>query len=226
MIETLERKFIPEQFVLQERRPPIVLLLHGKNIGVGDSARSIQQAPLHLSVHSRFIAQAGAAIYQPGDFLLFTCGKTAGPDVDSEAQLLYTQAKRFNHLIPDIGDPNLFFEEESLNTDENALKNIPILRKHGLEGAFLLSVGFHVPRLTLTYKHYSPDMKFHGVSAEEVLRLEALRMSDQRMMSLLRSYKWSPQYQLERIKEGAILGSMVFDPESKILNRLTAKRGK
>ena len=122
-----------------------LLVVLGKNIGVGSSPEDIRNDPDYLSDDSRISALAAGEIYQSltsGIDVLFSTGHTAGADIPAEAAAM--RAFTLRHY-PDIPSDRLSTEEQSIDTRTNAIEVARILTaKPNYDRIDLMSVGFHV----------------------------------------------------------------------------------
>lgn len=122
-----------------------LLIVLGKNIGIGSSPEDIRNDPDHLSDDSRISALAAGMVYgsQPsGMDVLFSTGHTAGADIPSEAAAM--RAFTLSHY-PDIPSGRLLTEEVSNDTRTNAIEVAKLLAaKPNYDRINLMSVSFHV----------------------------------------------------------------------------------
>jgi uncharacterized SAM-binding protein YcdF (DUF218 family) len=162
-MDTTSAEVIPES--------PDLLIVLGKNIGVGSTKEDIQADKYHLSVESRFNTLAARAIYESGMTVLFSTGQTAGPEIPSEAGAMRDYF--MSRYRKDLADPkDVKTEEISIDTAGNAKEVARWLQgnrqKYGK--IKLLTVGYHAEAATTLFENY-------GVKIDETLVAEDILSS-------------------------------------------------
>jgi uncharacterized SAM-binding protein YcdF (DUF218 family) len=149
---------------------PDLLVVLGKNIGVGSTVEDIRRVHDHLSPESRISAEAAGMLYEAGDGnldLLFSTGHTAGPDVPSEAAAMKAYMKA---LYPDIPDDRVHTEEASFDTRTNAIEVAKWLgagERYGRIG--LMSVGYHIGNAAKLFSRLGVDID-ETYASDEIVR--------------------------------------------------------
>lgn len=120
------------------------IIVLGKNLGIGWTAKEINEQRFHLSPHSRINVLAAGILYKAGytDHIVFSVGKTGGSEF-SEAELMKRHLMR---IFPSIPESAILLQDVSwdTNTDGKMLKKK--LSEWDLKRVALLTVGFHVER--------------------------------------------------------------------------------
>jgi uncharacterized SAM-binding protein YcdF (DUF218 family) len=192
--------------------PPDLLIVLGKNIGVGSTQMDIQKDRFHLSRESRFSSLAAGMLWQPGMDVLFSTGKTAGPEVPSEASAMKSYLKVH---FPDIPDENILMEETSIDTAGNAeeVSHYPNIRSYDHIG--LLSVGYHVANAATLFERY-------GVNIEQKFASEdILRQRSDRHNHLVDHWKSSDRIKKEETKEAIRRALLFVDRKGRFLRKIT-----
>jgi uncharacterized SAM-binding protein YcdF (DUF218 family) len=147
---------------------PDLLIVLGKNIGVGSSPDDIRHDKYHLSRESRLNVLAAGSLYRPGMKILFSTGETAGEGVpaESDAMRSYLMSR-----FPEIPEEDIELEDNSIDTAGNAEEVASQLEENGEmpENIGLLTVGYHVPAAEKLFKRYGVPVT-QTFSAEEVLK--------------------------------------------------------
>jgi uncharacterized SAM-binding protein YcdF (DUF218 family) len=149
---------------------PDLLIVLGKDIGVGSTKEDIQADKYHLSVESRFNTLAARAIYESGMTVLFSTGQTA-PETPPEAAAMRDYF--MSRYRKDPADPkDVKTEEISIDTAGNAKEVARWLQgnrqKYGK--VKLLTVGYHAGAATTLFENY-------GVKIDETLVAEDILSS-------------------------------------------------
>jgi uncharacterized SAM-binding protein YcdF (DUF218 family) len=143
-----------------------LLIVLGKNIGIGSTAADIKRSKWHLSVESRLNVLAAGALYQSGMHILFSGGKTVGNNVPSEAKAMYDY---FRHHFPEVPDSDLFLEEQSIDTASNAERVQGIIHNAGYMHISLLTVGYHVANAATLFRRYGVAVEI-ALASEEIMK--------------------------------------------------------
>jgi uncharacterized SAM-binding protein YcdF (DUF218 family) len=148
---------------------PDLLVVLGKNIGVGSSPEDIRNDPDYLSDDSRISALAAGMVYKSlpsGIDVLFSTGHTAGTDIPAEAAAM--RAFTLRHY-PDIPDARLLTEEVSTDTRTNAIEVAKILKAEpNYDRIDLMSVGFHVMNARKLFDRFGVPIN-RTIASDEVV---------------------------------------------------------
>jgi uncharacterized SAM-binding protein YcdF (DUF218 family) len=195
---------------------PDVLIVLGKNIGVGSSPEDMRNDKYHLSRESRLNALAAGNLYKPGMEIIFSGGNTAGEETDSEAEAMY---KYFRTRFPDVPEDSIVLEENSITTTSNAqeIKKILAEREDSAKNIGLLSVGYHLHGAVKLFKNNGVkiDQKF---AAEKILSERATGYKD-----YVEAWSKTPRIKKERLKEAARIALLTIDRKSRV-SHAVAKR--
>lgn len=150
---------------------PDVLIVLGKNIGVGSNQKDIQTDNFNLSRESRMNALAAGILWRPGMDIILSTGQTSpGTPSEAEAMKRYMQA----HFKDEYGNPvipeeNILLEEVSIDTAGNAEEVSRLLKNRNYQNVGLVSVGYHVGNAATLFERYgvAVDQKF---AAEDLVR--------------------------------------------------------
>jgi len=119
--------------------------------------------------------------------------------------------KRF----PDIPDPAVQLEEQSLDTSGNAEHVARLLTQWRMQKVALVTVSFHVPRSKRLFAEFG--VKFaHSFSAEE----EFAKYAPQ-YQTFLKNYRRSPRVAIEIMKEWCLRSLLIVNPGGTIPKILT-----
>lgn len=157
---------------------PDVLIVLGKNIGVGSNQEDIQADNFSLSRESRMNALAAGMLWRPGMDIIFSTGQTApGTPSEAEAMKRYMQIHfKDEHDNPLIPEENIFLEETSIDTAGNAEEVSRLLAERGktYNHIGLVSVGYHVPRAATLFNRYGVAIGTE-YSSDQLLRSRSSR---------------------------------------------------
>ena len=172
-----------------------------------------------LSLESKLISLALFELMNKGAAkrAIISAGKTAGQNWPSEGKRMldYVLHHGYEGSVKDI-----FLEDESIDTAENAEKTKRIIRPYE-KNIGLLSISFHFPRAERIFRSY-------GVEANAIYAEDVLRGLNAHTDKLLREYKNSGRYLFEKVKEILILNPIsIVDRRGKALRYVTSRiRGK
>jgi hypothetical protein len=192
-----------------------LLVVPGKNIGIGWSPQDIRNDPKHLSTESRIITTAAGMLYRPGMTMLLTGGRTAG--VDFLAQPEYALDYLYRRF-PHIPLQNVILDNSSIDTAGSAQYVSSLFKVLEYNQSAVLGIGGHVENIGKMFTNYDakPD---YLVAAEDIFS---------RKSQFHRQYidKWrrQPATRLERQKEAIRgFGLKTIDPRGNMLRLITSK---
>ncbi len=194
-----------------------LLIVHGKNIGVGSTQDDIRRDNFHLSRESRFNALAAGMIWQPGMDVLFSTGATV-PGLPSEAEAMKHYMQAHLHGVQPIPDSNTLLEEISIDTAGNAEEVARMLEQMQYSYIALLSVGHHIKNATRLFNKYGVEIddKF---ASEDIVRNRSPRHA-----AIVEAWEVSDRVKKERQKErvrSVLLHTI--DPKGKLLRQVTER---
>jgi uncharacterized SAM-binding protein YcdF (DUF218 family) len=96
--------------------------------------------------------------------IIFSGGKTGGENFPSEAAAMRAFMKK---AFPEIPDSDIFLEENSKNTQENAEELKKITESFNQKNIAILTVDFHTKRSKEIFER--ENMKFETLSSENIL---------------------------------------------------------
>lgn len=192
-----------------------ILVVLGKNIGIGSAKRDIQKNPRHLSMESKFAVRAAAQLARQKlvkRAILFSGGHTAGEYTPSEAQAMFDYY--FDHAP--VKGPPVILEEKSIDTSTNAkevgrkLTNFMMRGDLGLNfdsTIGVLTIGYHLERSLKYFDSYNIRVAWWGAS-EDLLSGESPRHA-----GLRSRFVGSTIYRREQAEEDKRLFVQTFDPK-------------
>lgn len=197
-----------------------LLVVLGKNLGVGSSRQDIRESPDYLSIDSRISTLAAAELYGyiPGMRILLSGGRTIGEDFPSQP----SAARDFLHAVyPDIRLEDVLLDEDGPNTAASAesVAKIAQTQEINFQHLGLLSVGYHVKNAAVLFERR--DAPVETVIASEGILAERSQEDRARMIARggLRRIK------AERLKEMARTVALhTVDKDGEGLARFTAGR--
>ena len=196
---------------------PDVLIILGKNIGIGSEAKDIQNDNFHLSPESRINALAAGMLYKPGMILLFSSGPTAGGDTPSEAKAM----KDYLMLhLPDIPTASMLLEENSIDTASNAEEVTKIIYERNFKHLGLVTVGYHLQNAATIFERYGTPIEQTFV-AEDIVRERSPHHE-----AYIERWKNSKRIRTEKKKETLRKILLYVDPEGKRLQKITKRQRK
>lgn len=147
--------------------------------------------------------------------VIYTGGKTLGPDYPSEAEKMYEYAKR---LYPDLGKRTVVLEEKAWDTSTNAEFVADIMNEEQTTGsAILLTSESHLERADYHFLRHGIDAT--PMSAEAV----TARRSPHHEKYIREKLKSKGNIEAN-VMETVLRGMLVFDPEGEIPKKMAEKR--
>jgi uncharacterized SAM-binding protein YcdF (DUF218 family) len=183
-------------------------------IVLGKEFRKFNGKPV-LSMEAKMTAIAAGEIYKFGlvSLLIFTGGRTAGPEHPSEAEAMAAYCVKRYGIPPEA----IILEDAAFDTITNArfVKTI-ILSKGIRELPMLVSRAYHLPRAEGIF--FREDLKTIPVYVESMLSLRSSRHCE-----LAEKYMYSLRYRLIKAKEYLLRLQLVIDPEARIQRFITRR---
>jgi len=202
---------------MSENIPPTpdMLVVLGKNIGIGSPPEAIRNNRWHLSTESRLNVIAAGELYRPGTELLFATGKTAGEDVPSEARAMRDY---FDRLFPDVPEEAKQLAENSIDTAGNAEEASQMLAGSRYGHIGLLSVGYHVENARILFENYGVTIDW-AYAAEEIVKERSSHHA-----AYVLAWKGLSRVRAERRKERVRKVLLrTIDPKGKLLRVVTTR---
>ena len=198
------------------RHGPDLLVVLGKNIGVGATPEEIRRKPHHLSPESRMNVLAAGALWSPEVDVLFSTGQTAGSDTPSEASAM---KRYFMHRYPHIPESRLLTEEQSIDTAGNAEEVARMLVERGqpYKRIGLVTVGYHLDNAVKLFANYGVPVADKYAAEVEVRRIHPVLGRYVRLWS--ESERVISEYRRERVR--SLL--LPIDRKGKLLRQVTAR---
>lgn len=174
------------------------IVVLGKNIGVDWTKNTIRAQRFHLSPHARINVDTAGLLYEAGVTrkIIFSTGKTADPDILSEAELMKKHLKR---IFPKIPDEDIILEDISWDTNTNAKAVKEKMKTYGLERVALLTVGFHLPRALYLFERAGIIPARVYCSEEELAK---------KFPRFIENYVHSDLYKREVVKEKQVFSTI------------------
>lgn len=194
-----------------------VLVLLGKNIGVGSSPRAIRRDNFHLSGETRINVLAGGMLYQSGMDIICSSGETAGPPSEARAMKRYLQVH-----FPCISEDDIILEEHknSIDTAGNAEEVAKIVKVKGYKHIGLVTVGYHLANAVTLFERYGVPIE-QKFAAEDVVKERSLRHEQ-----YLKCWGKTVRIKLEKKKEIIRKTLLIFDKKGILLRLLTQRTRK
>jgi uncharacterized SAM-binding protein YcdF (DUF218 family) len=183
-------------------------------IVLGKEYRRFDGKPV-LSMEAKMTAIAAGEMYRCGavSMLIFTGGKTAGPEYPSEAETMALYCMR---RYPEIPPEAIIIEGVAFDTISNARMVRDILRKNGSRAALLISRNYHLPRAEEIFLR--EGVVTVGINAEAAYAHRSSRHS-----TLANAYTGSLYYRILRVKEFLLRFQLAVDPEARIQRFITKR---
>lgn len=192
-----------------------LLVVLGKNIGVGSSQLDIQQRYDHLSRESRLNALAAGLLWTPETDILFSTGQTAGPETPSEAAAMQDYFMRRFTSVPAA---RLHTEQTSRDTTSNAQYVGTWLRNKHYAAIDLATVGFHLDNAATLFTR-------HGVPLSQKYASEQIVAGRGRVFAeYVVAWAQSSEIQREHRRERVRRQILKFDRKGNLLHLATRKR--
>jgi hypothetical protein len=192
--------------------PIDLLVVLGKNLGVGSTRDDIRRDPKHLSADSRINLVAAGLLYQPGIKILLSGGQTAGKDIPSQPQ------SAFNFLrerFPDIPVDDIYIDETGIDTARTA-QTVAEYYSGQFRNIALVTVGYHRNNAKKLFANW-------GVKLAATYDAEEIVSRGLGLESYILAWKGLTRVKLERLKENLIRSPLlIVDRRSIILDQLAA----
>jgi|SRR5450755_1821684 uncharacterized SAM-binding protein YcdF (DUF218 family) len=194
-----------------------VLVVLGKNIGVGSSPKTIRRDKFNLSNESRINVLAGGILYQPGMDIIFSSGETAGSPSEARAMKRYLQLH-----FPDIPEEHIILEEHkySIDTAGNAEEVAKIVKEKGYKNVELVTVGYHLDNAATLFKRYGVSIT-QSFIAEDVVQERSFRHKQ-----YLERWNKTGRIKIEKKKEMIRKILLIIDRKGKFLHLITRRTRK
>lgn len=182
-------------------------------IVLGKEFRKFNGKPV-LSMEAKMTALAAGELYKCGstNMLIFSGGKTAGPEYPSEAEAMADYCRKRYDILPEA----IIIEDVSFDTIANARMVRDILRKNGWKSPFLISRNYHLDRAWEIF--FREGVAAIALSAETIIEHRSLRHS-----LLANAYRSSFYYRLVRVKEFILRFQLAIDPDAKLQRFITRR---
>jgi uncharacterized SAM-binding protein YcdF (DUF218 family) len=184
-------------------------------IVLGKEYRRFNGKPV-LSMEAKMTAIAAGEMYQCGvvRLLIFTGGKTAGPEYPSEAEAMARYCMR---LYPEIPREGIIIEDVAFDTIANARLVKKIIQNNEIGSMpVLISRKYHMERAQGIFLR--EGMKTDPIPAEDILFFRSLRHR-----KLADAYMHSLYYRAVRVKEYLLRLQLAVDPEARIQRFVTRR---
>ncbi|OGG00296.1 hypothetical protein A2153_02915 [Candidatus Gottesmanbacteria bacterium RBG_16_38_7b] len=192
------------------------LIVLGKNLGWTSDARSIRIDPMHLSTPSEACVISAALLYQPGTKIIFSGGKTVGPQFPSEAQAM---SELFLLKRQDALPEDIFWEEESLDTAGNMQKIAGLMSGQTWGRTGLVTTCTHLPNALKLCQTFRVSVEA-GIDAEKTI----LKRGTDKQINFVIRFQSTPEYRIDRLKEKVRSGVIFLDRESRISQVISHRR--
>jgi hypothetical protein len=171
-----------------------------------------------MSIDGKMRALAAVELYKEGkaDRFIFCGGYKPDPSYPSNAELMKDY---FLVRCPEIPAENLFVENRSINTQENAAGAEEIVRSHGFAHVGVITNEYHLKRAVEIFQHEGGVVE--GIPAEDLLRERTNGMDTAHMEAFVDAYEHSLQTKWNEVKEVAYRGLLKVDPDGKIAQTLS-----
>ena len=197
---------------------PDLLIVLGKNIGVGSTPEDIRRDPEHLSTESRLGVMAAGVLYDQHYWdmdILFSSGRTAGPDVPSEAGAM-RDALLLRH--PEIPADQVLVEDKSRDTATNAIEVAKMLKTRPYELISLMSVSYHVANAAKLFRR-------RGIHINRTFSSDVvLAKVDEDAAGFVRD--WSAFDRIKKERRNEFMRKVMLstvDPKGMLLSQVTAR---
>lgn len=181
------------------------------------SRKKDEDFQLQLSQDSKITALVAGIVWdwhaahqEKPPFLIFSTGKTAGKDWLSEAEEM---VKYMRAQFPHIPDDYIVLEDTSYDTPGNIINSKKIITDRGLHNVGYLTIGYHIPRVTLLMDYYNVPIQVIYPS-EQILRRRSAE--DDRFVE---RYTHSREWRRQQRKESILIAETIFDPGQRFLSR-------
>lgn len=196
---------------------PDLLIVLGKNIGIGSSPEDIRARHDHLSRESRINAIAAGELWAPGTDILFSTGQTAGSDTLSEAEAMKSFFKK---LYPKVPENYLLTEEKSIDTAGNAEEVAKMIAERRYKRIGLVTVGYHMHGAKTLFNNYGVNIAY-TFEAEDAMRTRSRHYD-----TYAQGWAQSDRVKQEEKKEFVRRVILPIDRKGKLLRLVTTKTRK
>jgi len=121
-----------------------------------------------------------AYLYHQTHFPIIVSGGTFHASSPSEAELMRQDLKNYYFIF------DAWKEDKSINTRDEGKLMVPILKKHGIKTAYLVTNAWHMPRAMYAFHYSFRNTKINIIAAPMGY---LLLQSDQEMLSYLPSFE-------------------------------------
>lgn len=169
---------------------------------------------LCMSIEGKMTTLAAGEFYRHGcaEKIIFSGGKTAGKDFESEAEAM----RGYLHIkFPEIPNESILLEERSFNTQGNA-ENVAQMLGKEKDGLALITMTSHLPRAVKIFAQHS--LSVQGFKSEELLREYSLRRR-----RFVAKFLASRRAKFENFKEGILRAILLVDPKGEFIGRISRK---
>ncbi|HEU5229561.1 MAG TPA: YdcF family protein [Ktedonobacteraceae bacterium] len=191
-----------------------VLVVLGKNIGIGSSPRVIRKDNFHLSHETRINVLACGMLYQPGMDIICSSGETSGPPSEARAMKNYLLLH-----FPQIPRNHIILEEHknSIDTAGNAEEVAKIVKARGYKYVGLVTVGYHLNNAAILCERYGVPIGQKFI-AEHVVQKRSVRHKQYIM-------RWEKTGRIQQEKRKEALRKLLLriDRKGKFLRLLTQR---
>jgi uncharacterized SAM-binding protein YcdF (DUF218 family) len=197
-----------------DKVPHSVLVVLGKNIGIGSSPKAIRKDNFHLSHETRINVLACGMLYQPGMDIICSSGETSGPPSEARAMKDYLLLH-----FPQIPRSHIILEEHknSIDTAGNAEEVAKIVKARGYKYVGLVTVGYHLNNAATLFERYGVPVRQKFV-AEHVVQERSARHRQ-----YIIHWEKTGRIQQEKGKEAIRRLLLRFDRKGKFLRLLTQR---
>lgn len=169
---------------------------------------------LCLSVEAKMRALSAGEFYRRGltEKIIFSGGKTAGKNFESEAEAMW---KYLHVKFPEIPKEKVILEEDSFNTQGNAKNVARIL--DGVKGVVaLITTASHLPRALKIFAEYG--ISTQGFKTEELFQQHSLRRR-----KFAAKFLASRRVKFENFKERILRALLTIDPKGKFVGQVSKR---
>lgn len=169
-----------------------------------------------LSVDSKMSVLVAGEMFGKGivKIIIFSGGRTAGPDNPSEAEVMRDYLKT---KFPEIPDGAVIVESESVDTFDQAEKTLQILEKYNLARVALLTVGYQLPRAEKIFKKVGINIE-QGFTPEDQLKGRTSHYQ-----GFIRKWQSSGRHFKKEVEEVMLRSLLFIDTQGKVLRTITNK---
>lgn len=169
---------------------------------------------LRMSIEGKMTTLAAGEFYRHGfaEKIIFSGGKTAGKNFESEAEAMreYLRIK-----FPEIPDESVILEEKSFNTQGNA-ENVARMLGGGKDGLALITMTSHLPRAVKIFAQHR--LSVQGFKTEELLQKYSLHRR-----RFVDKFLASRRAKFENFKEKILRAILFVDPKGEFIGRISRR---